>query len=114
MGLSPGNHSTYKQIDTFTAAGNGTTIDVSLNPMSYFTMSVTATGVVSLWNVILEGSIDGLNFTSLAIHTNLLGSGSLIFPGVNNTPCLYFRARCSSLTLGLGTNIVVTIFGAQQ
>lgn len=113
MGLSSGNRATYKQIDTFTSTGNGTTVDASFNPISNFTLSVTTTGPVSLWTVILEGSIDGDNFSTMTIHTNLLGNGATIFPGVNVTPCLYFRVRCSALTLGLGTSVVVTTLGAQ-
>lgn len=112
MGLSTGTPPFIKQIDTFTGAGNGTTIDVSTNPFSKFTIVVSATGTITSWTVILEGSIDAINFTTIATHTNLIGNNISIFSGVNLTPCLYFRTKCTALVLGIGTNIVSTVLGA--
>lgn len=113
MGLSIGKNLFKKQSDTFVSTGNGVTVDASTYSLSNFTLFVIATGAVSVWTVVLEGSVDGINFTTIAIHTNLIGSSVAVFPGVNITPCLYFRARCSSLTLGLGTNITSIILGAR-
>jgi len=102
-----------KSIETFTTTGNGAIMDISLYPLSKFTITVTATGVVSAWVVILECSIDGSNFSQIARHTEIIGSGVSIFSGTNLTPSLYFRSRCSSLILGLGTSITATILGTQ-
>lgn len=113
MGLSSGNLIFKKQTDTFVAPGFGATIDISATPLSNFTILVAPTGAVTLWNVILEGSIDGNNFSPIATHTNLIGANVAIFPGVNSTPCLYFRVNCTTLTLGGGTNIVTTVLGAR-
>lgn len=110
MGLSQGASSFKKQIDTFTTTGNGVLVDISTNPFSNFSLSVIPTGPVVTWIVILEGSLDGINFTTITTHTNNLGAVTM-FPGVNITPCLYFRTRCSALALGLGTNIIATVLG---
>lgn len=99
----------YNRSDTFTAVANGTTVDVTVNPLKYFSIQVVQTGVVTAWDVRLEASIDGTNFSQVIAHTNADGSGivkaSVVFPA------RYFRARCSGLTLGVGTNVIATILG---
>lgn len=113
MGLSTPKTVFKTQIDTFTSTGIGTIVDVTDNPISQFTLLVRATGAVSAWNVILEGSLDGTNFSYITTHTQIMGTGATVFPGTNSSPCLYFRTRCTILTLGLGTNIIVTILGTK-
>lgn len=98
------------QTDTFTSLTSGT-ISKLYTPFSSFSLTVKTTGAVLTWSIILEGSIDGVNFTPIATHTNLVGNNVTIFPGVNKTPCLYFRTRCSGLALGLGTNVIATVIG---
>ena len=101
------------QTTTFTATGSGTTIDVSDDPLSKFSLTVVPTGAVVSWTVVLEGSINGSNFTTILSQTNVIGSGITVFSGNSLSPCLYFRVRCSALVLGLGTNIVATILGVR-
>lgn len=101
------------QVDTFTGTGTGTTIDVSKSPVNSFTISATPTGAVVSWTVVLEGSIDGVNFTTILTHTNLVGANISVFSGSTLYPSLYFRTRCTALVLGLGTNIIVTTLGVQ-
>lgn len=113
MGLSAGRSIFKKQIDTYSAPGTGVIVDTSTTPLHNFTFLVTTTGVVSAWIVVLEGSIDGINFSTIATHTNLIGANVAVFPGVNVTPCLYFRTRCTSIGLGLGTSIKATVLGAR-
>lgn len=113
MGLSSGKFLHKTKIDTYTSTGIGTTADVSTVPLSNFTLLVTTTGTVTSWIVILEGSIDGINFSTMATHTNLVGANISVFPGVNKSPCLYFRTRCTALLLGLGINITATVLGSQ-
>lgn len=102
-----------KRTDTFTGTGNGTTVDVSTTPMRVFSMSVKATGAIVSWTVKLEGSLDGENFTEILSHTNVIGNNVCLFTGSSMFPCLYFRARCSAISLGLGTNITSTILGVR-
>lgn len=102
----------FKQSDTFATAGSGVIITTP-SPVKSFSLSVKPTGVVVSWTVVLEGSLDGENFTTILSHTNLVGANVCLFSGSNLFPCLYFRARCTALVLGLGTNIITTILGVR-
>ena len=98
--------------DTFTATATGVTVDVSAQGMTQFAMQVKQTSTVTSWTVVLEGSLDGTNFQTILTHTkagNL--DGGIIGLAASASPYLYFRSRCSALSLGGGTNIVVTIVG---
>lgn len=98
--------------DTFTAPGNGVTQDIVNSPIKHFAIQVVGTGAVpTAWNVRLEGSLDNSNFTTILTHTEATGNGEILFSGANVYPVLYFRSRVVSLTLGLATNIVVSMVG---
>lgn len=98
--------------DTFTVAGSGTTIDASASPMSAYAIQVKGTGApASAWDVRLEGSLNGVNFTQILAHTNATGDGVVLWTGSLEAPALYFRSRVESVTLGGASNIVVTILG---
>ncbi len=100
--------------DTFTTTTSGTTVDSSTNPVKTFSIQVKGTGAAaSVWTVVLEGSNDNTNFTTLLSHGTATGDGITLFSGTTFTPCLYYRSRCSALTLGGASNIVVTILGVQ-
>lgn len=113
MGLSPGRNVFKKQTDVFTVAGAGVIANTMTVPLRDFTIAVSTTGTVTSWTVVLEGSLDGIVFTTVTTHTNLTGNGVSIFSGSNLTPCLYFRSRCVNLVLGLGTSITSTVLGVQ-
>jgi len=98
--------------DTFAAAGNGITVDRSASPLSKYGIQVKGTGAVpTSWDVRLDGSLDGVNFTEILSHVGAVGDGQMVWTGALDSPCLYFRARCASITLGTATNIVVKILG---
>lgn len=98
--------------DTFTAIGNGVTIDVSTKPVNSFSIEVKGTGgAATVWNVVLEGSLNNSDFTTILTHTSATGDGVILFSGSALSPVLFFRSRVVSLTLGVATNIVVTILG---
>lgn len=104
--------------DTYTTTGNGTTVDVSAKPCSQFGLQVKGTGAAATaWNIILEGSLDGTNFTEIGRHSdaNPLGAnadGATVW--ITGYPCLYFRTRsAATITLGSATNVVATIVGMQ-
>ena len=102
----------FTRSDTFTGTGNGTAINCTHNPKSSFSIQVTATNEqvgVTVWNVVLEGSLNGTSYTTLLTHSAT--SGSMVTSMANLYPCNYYRARCVSLTLGTATNIVVNILG---
>lgn len=111
MPLFAGSQGFFSQNDTFSGTGNGATIDCSTSPCSNFSLLVNPTGAVTSWTVVLEGSIDGSHFTTILSQTSVIGAGITVFSGSTTSPSFYFRARCSSLILGLGTNIVSTILG---
>lgn len=102
------------QTDTFTAAANGTTFDTSHAPLQTFGIQVAGTGATpTSWTVVVEGSIDGTSFTTIATHTNLIGVNVALWTGSSYYPCRYFRNRCVAIVLGTATNIVVTTVGMQ-
>lgn len=101
----------FKQVDTFTSTGSGTLVNTGNNPIKQFAIQVEQTGVVTGWTVRLQTSIDGINFTNILIHTLSTGAGQILY-STTASPALYFRANCSGLTLGLGTNITVTTIGS--
>lgn len=92
--------------ETFTAAATGTA--VSGLPAKYFALQVKATGTVTSWTVIAEGSLDGTNWTTIVTHTNASGDGAIV---TNSTafPALYYRTRCTAIVLGSGTNIKIIL-----
>lgn len=105
--------------DTYTGTGNGTTVDMSTRPCRRFSLQVKGTGAAATaWNVLLEGSLDGTNFTTILQHSsaNPLGAnadGAVVWTDAG-APFLYFRSRsAATLTLGSATNIVATIAGMQ-
>lgn len=100
--------------DTYTSAASGVAVNVTSYARQSFAVQVTATGAVTSWIVILEASLDGVTFTTVLIHTNITpGNGLTVFSGEADYPCLFFRSRCSAITLGGGTNIIVKILGAE-
>ena len=99
--------------DTYTTTASGTTVDVSSTPMKYWTLACKGTdAAATVWTVVLEGSLDGTNFSTLSTHTNVIGDGVVLWVALVS-PAIYFRTRCSSLTLGPATNVVATVTGVQ-
>lgn len=98
--------------DTFTGTGNGTTVTVTTAPLSSFGIQVKGTGAsATTWDIRLEGSLDGVNFSQILAHTNTTGDGAVLWAGGVFSPALYFRSRVSGLVLGGASNVVVTILG---
>ena len=92
--------------DSHAGVGNGTTVNCSTTPFKNFTIQVTSTGA-TVWDIRLEGSLDGTTFTTILTHTNVTPGDTLtISSGTANTPMLYFRSRCAGMT-GAGANAVI-------
>lgn len=99
--------------DTYTVAGNGVTVDASASPLKYYSIQVKGTGAAATaWDVVLEASLDGVNFSQVLQHDTADGDGVVLW-ATTPAPALYFRSRCVSLTLGSATNIIVTILGVE-
>lgn len=98
--------------DTYTTTANGTAVDVSAQGLSHFGLQVKQTGTVTSWTVVLEASLDGTNYWPVLSHTKAGESdGGIVWTGAGYFPALYFRSRCTALTLGGGTNVIATIVG---
>lgn len=98
--------------DTYTATANGTAVDVSAQGMQNFALQCKQTGTVTSWTVVLEASLDGTNYVTVLTHSKATdGDGAIVFSGANKYPALYFRSRCTEVTLGGGTNVIATIVG---
>jgi hypothetical protein len=99
--------------DTFTTAPtNGTAVDVSSLGMTKFGLQVKKTGSVTSYTVVLQVSLDGTNYVDLlTIDSASDADGAIVWAGTNLFPALYFRSRCSAITLGAGTNVIATIVG---
>lgn len=103
--------------DTYTGAGNGTSVDASTKPCKNFSLQVKGTGAApTAWNVVVEGSLNNTQFTTILEHSNAgefrsAADGETV--SFNGGPFFYFRSRCVSITLGSATNVVATIVGMQ-
>lgn len=99
--------------DTYTAVANGTTIDCSTNPLKHFSIQVVGTGAApTSWDIVIEGSLNNVNFTTIVAHATADGNGT-VKNATAPFPVLYLRSRCTAITLGGATNAVATIVGMQ-
>jgi hypothetical protein len=108
----------YTRQDTFTVAANGTTVDASAQGAKQFSLQVKGTGAAATaWVVVLEISLDNANWTIVLTHRS--DESGYVYAAVDGqtiplpyaAPCLYFRTRLVSITLGSATNVVATLLG---
>lgn len=100
--------------ETFTTSGIGKVVDCREFPLTYFSIQVTQTGTVTSWTVLVEGSLDGITYSTILTHTKSgTGNGETLFSGALISLSRYVRANCSALNLGSGTNIKSTWIGMQ-
>jgi len=101
--------------DTYTVAASGTTVNKSAAPVTAFAVQVKGTGAApTSWTVVLEASLDNVNFSTVLTHKTSTGDGAVMWSGSLLSPTLYFRSRCTAISLGSATNIVVTILGSMS
>jgi hypothetical protein len=97
--------------DTYTVAASGVKV-VAPAPVKSYSILVKGTGAAATaWNVVLEGSLDNVTFTTILTDTQATGDGVLLSTTTSFTPSLFFRSRLTSITLAPATNIIVTILG---
>jgi hypothetical protein len=65
----------------------------------------TPSGAITSWAVNIEGSLDGVNWTSLATHNANIGTTQFAV----DKPCNFMRANVTALTLGTAPSITVII-----
>jgi hypothetical protein len=104
-------HDDFNRSDTYTATANGTTVDATANPVKYFSIQVKGTGAApTTWDIRLEVSLDGTNFTTIITHATADGDG-IVKALASPFPARYFRSRCAGIALGGATNAIATIIG---
>ena len=94
-------------------------ITASSVPDPYFSVilksygiAVKGTGAVSKsWTVLLQGSLDNVNFSTILTHSTTTGDGAVLWSGSVLSTALHFRINVTSLNLGSASNIVVRVVG---
>ncbi len=99
--------------DSFSATGTGEVRSSRLNSvMKHYSIQVTGIGATpTSWSVDLEGSIDGVTFSSILTHATGNGNGGMVVSGTSIAPTLYLRSNVTALVLGSATGIKVNILG---
>lgn len=99
-----------------TAAVVNSTQAAVAHPLKYYALQVKgSTGTATAWDVRLEGSLDGLNFSQIMGHQTSDGDGVMkVSTGTIPFPVLYMRVRTNALTLGSSASVInVTAIGSQ-
>lgn len=95
---------------TATATGAGASTAVRPDQSKFASIQVKGTGGAATgWTVVLQGSLDGTNWTNIRTHGTADGDGVVLFAGDNiPRPVAFVRLNVTALTLGTATNIVCT------
>jgi hypothetical protein len=106
------SHFSQARSDTYTGTASGTAINVSTGiPKKFFSIQVVGTGAAATsWTVLLEGSQDGTNYTTILTHATADLDTTVLWSTAK--PCQYYRSRCTAVVLGGATNIVAHIIGS--
>lgn len=102
--------------DTYSATGTGAVLTATAKPLKSFALAVKGTGAApTAFDVRLEVSLDGMNWTQVLAATNIApGDGGTVWQAVGAlTPALYVRTRVAGITLGGASDIVVRGMGLQ-
>ena len=104
----------FQKSDDFTGASNGATVNVDQSMDGTFSLSVNETGgAATSWTVVLEGSLDGTNWTTIITHARTDGVGVMKWPAdAIRRPVRFLRSRCSAVVLGAATKITATFLAA--
>ena len=96
--------------DTFTSTGNGQVANLGSHTVSSFAVQVVGTGAsATSWTVLLEGSLDGVNFDTIMTHNTATGNGKMLWSGAVLYPSRYIRSNTTAVVLGSATAIVVYV-----
>jgi hypothetical protein len=110
-GTAPNVNISYPGVSSL---GPSVATDVSDRPMSSFTLQVVGVpSPATLWEIVLEGSIDGVTFSEIMKHTTNVGDGKNLYSGTTLFPVNYFRVNTTILTLGPATSLTVNLLGTE-
>lgn len=103
-----------KSFPAITGTGSQDIVDISGNPLTTWTLQVVGVDAApTLWEVVLEGSADGENFSDILKHDSLVGDGIAVFSGTTLFLASYYRVSVNTLTLGAASSINVSVIGRQ-
>ena len=102
-----------QSIESFTAIATGDAIETP-SPVKSFAIQVVGVQVAATsWTVLLEGSLDGINFDTILTHTTTTGNAKIVWSGTNLFPSKFFRTRVTAVALGSAASIRVFTLGMQ-
>lgn len=94
--------------NNYVATGSGATVPTG----GRRSLSIQVVGVVvsaSTWDVHLEGSNDGVNWTTILQHSTVTGNGAIVATGAALNVVKFVRTRVAGLTLGAAASIDVFV-----
>ena len=115
--ITPAAPSTYQPppsgviSEIFTDTGVGKVYAYSPSLEKFFITIYQDGGTLSSWDVFIQGSLDGVNFTNILEHYNGFLTGQIISTGANFNPYNYLRINCQSIELGTATDLHVVAGG---
>lgn len=103
----------FSQTRNTVASGAGTAVDMSSNPMASFGIFVIKDGGTTLtgFTVLLEGSLDNANWTTLVSNSSVSGNPQLVW--VASKPVFYMRSNATAVN-GTGSPTVKIVILAKE
>ncbi len=97
--------------ERFTTTGAGKVYPSSMAVRSYSIAVCGEGGSLNSWSVTLQGSLDGVHFTTILTHDNGTTECTGLSTGASFYPYSFVRANCGSLDLGAAADALVNIIG---
>lgn len=91
--------------ERFTAARVGREVSVAGNCYSHWSLQVQGDHVPTSFTVVLQGSLDGLNWTTLISHATAAG-GVLLPADATPRPVRWIRLNCTAVVLGASATYI--------
>ena len=106
-----GNAYAFEQTEVFDSSGDGNEVLANLI-MKYYSLQVVGVGIApNSWNVDLQVSSNGIDWSTIMTHATGLGNGEIYWSGNQMFPSRKMRAKVNSVDLGTATGLKVTIIG---
>lgn len=90
--------------DSLTATGSAGAVANNFSssaPFKYFSLAVAPSAGSGAWSVILQGSLDNLNWTNIVVNSSVTSSAGIIASNSSPVPALFLRTYANSLANGL-------------
>lgn len=97
MSVKATGKNTFVTADVGTATATGSTANApSGRSFMDHAIQATKTGTVTAWTVLLEGTLDGVSWSTLATHANTDGDGVIV--NATSKRALMTRLRITAMT----------------